>query len=105
MASWTPMERWPDMAQEHARELELQLCAHLEAKGWLYSPNGDGYDRARALVPEDVFGWLRDTQPEELAKVLKPGASTADEKKSKDQFLDRLVKALDAPLESGGGTL
>ncbi|MCS6577353.1 type I restriction endonuclease subunit R [Curtobacterium poinsettiae] len=40
-----------------------------------------------------------------MAKVVKPGASAADEKKSRDQFLDRLVKALDAPLESGGGTL
>lgn len=93
------------MAQEHESEFERELCEHLEAHGWLYSKNGEGYDRERALFPEDVFGWLEDTQSAELAKVIKPGASAADEKKSRDQFLDRLVKALDAPLESGGGTL
>ena len=93
------------MAQEHEREFERELCEYLAAHGWLYSTNDEGYDKTRALFPEDVFGWLEDTQPEELAKVIKPGASAADEKKSRDQFLDRLVKALDAPLESGGGTL
>ncbi|MFC7497072.1 MULTISPECIES: type I restriction endonuclease subunit R [unclassified Nocardioides] len=93
------------MAQEHESEFERELCEYLATHGWLYSKNGDGYDKDRALFPEDVFGWLEDTQPDELAKVIKPGASVADEKKSKTQFLDRLVKALDAPLESGGGTL
>ena len=93
------------MAQEHESEFERELCEYLEGHGWLYSKNGEGYDKDRALFPEDVFGWLEDTQPDELAKVIKPGASEADEKKSRAQFLDRLVKALDAPLEAGGGTL
>ncbi|MEO9322279.1 type I restriction endonuclease [Nocardioides sp. C4-1] len=95
------------MAQEHENAFEKEICEHLEANGWLYSKNGEGYDRDRALFPEDVFGWLEDTQPEELAKVIKPGASPADRKKSEGQFLDRLVKVLDAPLtsEDGGGTL
>lgn len=93
------------MAQEHENVFEAEICEYLAAHGWLYSKNGEGYDKARALFPEDIFGWLEDTQPEELAKVIKPGASAADQKKSRDQFLDRLVKALDAPLESGGGTL
>jgi type I restriction enzyme R subunit len=93
------------VAQEHEREFERELCEYLAAHGWLYSKSDAGYDKDRALFPEDVFGWLADTQPDELAKVIKPGASAADEKKSREQFLDRLVKALDAPLESGGGTL
>ncbi|ROR89996.1 type I restriction endonuclease subunit R [Nocardioides aurantiacus] len=93
------------MAQEHESVFEQELCEYLATHGWLYSKNGEGYDKVRALFPEDVFGWLEDTQPEELAKVVKPGASSADTRKSKDLFLDRLVKALDAPLESGGGTL
>ena len=93
------------MGQEHEREFERELCEYLAAHGWLYSKNDEGYDKDRALFPEDVVGWLEDTQPEELARVIKPGASAADAKKSRDQFLDRLVKALDAPLESGGGTL
>lgn len=93
------------MGSEHEEAFERELCEYLAAHGWLYSKNNEGYDRARALFPEDVFGWLEDTQPDELAKVVKLGASATDEKKSRDQFLDRLVKALDAPLESGGGTL
>ena len=93
------------MAQEHESEFERELCEYLAAHGWLYSKNGEGYDKTRALFPEDVFGWLEDTQPDELARVIKPGGSAADQEKSRAQFLDRLTKALDAPLESGGGTL
>jgi len=95
------------VGQEHEEAFERELCEYLAAHGWRYDRDARdrGYDRNRALFPEDVFGWLEDTQPDELGKVIKPGASAADERKSKDQFLDRLVKALDAPLESGGGTL
>lgn len=44
--------------------LETEICDHLAAHGWLYA-EGDAkdYDRARALFPADVIGWLRDTQP------------------------------------------
>ncbi|BBX74615.1 hypothetical protein [Mycobacterium shinjukuense] len=44
------------------------------ANGWLYSPNDAGYDRERALFPDDVYGWLTDTQPEQLEQVVKPGS-------------------------------
>jgi type I restriction enzyme, R subunit len=47
---------------------EQELCAHLAANGWLYSPNDDGYDRALALYPPDLFCWLQETQPTEWAK-------------------------------------
>ena len=79
---------------------EREIAEHLAAHGWLYSPNDQGYDRERALFPEDVFGWLEDTQPNELAKVVKKGTSA-----ERAQLLDRLVKVLDTPLEVGGGTL
>src|SRR5690606_4561933 len=62
-----------------------------------------GYDRERALFPADFFAWLEETQPEQLAKVVKPEA--ADVEKQRGQLLDRLVKMLDAPMENGGGTL
>ena len=52
------------MSQVIEKAFEDELCAHLAAHGWLYSPNDDGYDRQRALFPDDVFGWLADTQPE-----------------------------------------
>lgn len=81
---------------------ETDLAEHLAAHGWLYSPNDAGYDRERALYPEDLLGWLADTQPEQLAKVVKAGGDTT---KQQFQLLDRIVKVLDTPLTNGGGTL
>jgi type I restriction enzyme R subunit len=59
--------------------LENEISAHLAAHGWLYGA-GDAarYDRARALFPDDVVAWVRETQPkawEMLEKNL--GASAA----------------------------
>lgn len=44
---------------------ETEICEYLGMHGWLYA-EGDGirYDRMRALFPEDVVEWLRQTQPE-----------------------------------------
>lgn len=88
------------MADYNEIKFEQEIAEHLAAHGWLYSPNDEGYDRERALFPEDIFGWLADTQPDELAKVLKRDTPT-----ERAQLLDRLVKVLETPLESGGGTL
>lgn len=91
------------MAQHNEIEFEKELCDHLAANGWLYSKNDAGYDRERALFPEDLFGWLEDTQPAQLAKVVKAGAP--DIEKQKGLLLDRLVKMLETPTSNGGGTL
>jgi len=91
------------MAFHNEIEFERNLAEYLAAHGWLYSPNDAGYDRERALFPEDIFGWLVETQPEQLAKVIKPGA--VDTAKQRTQLLDRIVKVLDTPMDSGGGTL
>lgn len=91
------------MADHNEKPFESEICAHLEANGWLYSENSAGYDKARALFPEDVFGWLEDTQPDELGKVVKPGA--ANEAQQRGQLLDRLRKVLDTPHSAGGGTI
>ncbi|MBO1753729.1 type I restriction endonuclease subunit R [Allobranchiibius sp. CTAmp26] len=93
------------MAIEHEKAFEDEICAHLTVTGWLYSPTDAGYDKQRALFPEDVFDWLQETQPDELAKVVKPSLSEAEQVRARDQLLDRLVKTLDAPLDAGGGTL
>lgn len=90
-----------DLAAEQA--IENHIVEYLAAHGWLHSKNSDGYDRKRALFPDDVFAWLEQTQPHELAKVLKIGA--AAEQKDRDRLLDRLVQQLDAPMLSGGGSL
>jgi type I restriction enzyme R subunit len=91
------------MAQHNEVEFESELCEHLAAHGWLYSHDDTGYDRERALFPADFLGWLQDTQPDVLAKVVKPDSKDAD--KQRGQVLDRLVKILDTPLQNGGGTL
>lgn len=93
------------MSAEHEKAFEDEICHHLAGHGWLYSPNSDGYDRERALFGEDVFAWLQETQPEQWEKVVKPTMSAAEQEKAKGQLLDRLVKALDQPLDAGGGTL
>lgn len=91
------------MAIHNEKPFEDEICAHLAANGWLYSPTDHEadavYDRQRAIIPSDVFAWLEATQPETVAKAIKP--ATAD--RDREALLDRLVKSLDAPFESSGG--
>lgn len=91
------------MGQHKEIAFEEELVEHLAAYGWLYSTNDAGYDRERALFPQDVLGWLADTQPGQLAKVVKDGGG--DVAKQESQLLDRIVKVLDTPMDNGGGTL
>lgn len=86
------------MADHNEAVFESEICASLESRGWLYSANGTGYDRERALFPEDLFAWLQGTQQAAYEKALKAAGSQA-------KFLDVLTTALDKPLEHGGGTL
>ena len=86
------------MADHHEVVFESEICAHLEAHGWLYSADDSGYDRERALFPADLFAWLEETQPAAYAKALRAAGSQA-------RFLDVLATALDKPLEHGGGML
>jgi type I restriction enzyme, R subunit len=85
------------VAQHNEKPFEEELAEYLQAHGWLYSENSAGYDKFRALFPEDVLGWLEETQPVEFAKAV-AGSSASG-------ILDRLVKSLDKPLDAGGGTL
>ncbi|MCD4532498.1 DEAD/DEAH box helicase family protein [Nocardioides sp. cx-169] len=86
------------MADHNEGVFETEICDHLERNGWLYSANHAGYDRERALFPDDLRDWLTETQPAAYAKALKAAGSEA-------KFLDVLTTALDKPLEHGGGTL
>lgn len=86
-------------------EFENELCEHLAAHGWLYSPNDAGYDVERALVPEDLLGWLADTASDELAKVVKPDANPTMQAKARVRILDRLASVMAADPVNGGGTL
>ncbi|NLA37474.1 MAG: type I restriction endonuclease subunit R, partial [Actinobacteria bacterium] len=64
-----------------------------------------GYDVERALYPPDLFAWLEATQPEQWQKIVKPTDSEKLQEKAKANLLDRVVKVLNTPLASGGGTL
>ena len=83
--------------------LESEIADHLAAHGWKYSPTDDGYDRVLALFPEDVLGWLKDSQPTEFAKVVRPNDTEAQRDAAERSILNRLAKALDNdPLKNGG---
>src|SRR4051812_1989672 len=86
------------MGDHNGGGFETEICEHLAAPGWLDSVNDTGYDRERALFPEDLFAWLEATQLTAYEKALKAAGSPA-------KFLDVLTKVLDKPLEHGGGTL
>ncbi|WP_062287462.1 type I restriction endonuclease subunit R [Demequina phytophila] len=85
--------------------LEEEICQHLEAKGWLYSPTDAGYDQALALFPEDVLGWIADTQPDEYAKVVRPTDSPTQRSAAEGVLLQNLAKRLDNDPFKNGGTL
>jgi type I restriction enzyme, R subunit len=93
------------MAMHQEIAFESELCVYLEKHGWVYSKDDSGYDRQRALFPEDVFGWLEETEPLEWAKKVKPTSTPQAQVKAKESLLDRLVKVLDLPLAQGGGAL
>ncbi len=96
------------MAQHNEVTFEDEICQALAAEGWVYEPHrkaGDLYDATRALVPEDVFAWLADTQSEQLAKILKPTDSPAEHEVAKQLLLDRLCKVLDKPAAKEAGML
>jgi type I restriction enzyme R subunit len=58
------------MHKHRERTFEDEIIEHLTANGWLLGEAGT-YDRELALYPDDVIGWLQETQPQELAKVAK----------------------------------
>jgi type I restriction enzyme R subunit len=91
--------------QHHESSFEAEICEYLAEHGWLYSPTDAGYDRELALFPEDVFGWLSDTQPDQLAKRVKPELTGEALAKARRGVLNTLVKALGADPKANGGTL
>ncbi|MCK6433525.1 MAG: type I restriction endonuclease subunit R [Burkholderiaceae bacterium] len=84
------------MKIHHECELERHIVEQLAAAGWWVGDSA-AYDRARALYPEDVIAWLRESQPQAWAKLeALNGAQT------EGAVLDRLVKTLES---AEGGTV
>ncbi|WP_246955771.1 type I restriction endonuclease [Brachybacterium sp. Marseille-Q7125] len=92
-----------DLAKEKA--FQQEIAEHLEAHGWLHSPTSAGYDKQRALFPEDVLGWLATSDPENFERLVPPDASPEVRAKGEKQILDRLERVLAMPEAQGGGTL
>ncbi|MDE9367242.1 type I restriction endonuclease [Luteipulveratus sp. YIM 133132] len=86
------------------RAFEDEICDHLAQSGWLVSHNDAGYDKQRALYPEDLWAWLRDANPDGFDKVFGPPDAPNEHKRT--QTLDRLTKQLGQDAyDHGGGTL
>ncbi len=68
-------------------QFEMDVCDYLASQGWIYSKDDKGYDAERALFPDDLLGFIQDTQPKswERLKSFHNGAS-------QNTLLDRLVK-------------
>jgi len=71
------------------RAFEDEIVEHLTAHGWRLG-NPQRYDAALALYPDDVLGWLEETQPKALAKVAVPAGGTVAA-----VVLTRLAQVLD----------
>ena len=56
--------------QSNERAFQDEIISHLTANGWMLGKSGD-YDRERALYPEDVIGFVRETQPEAWEKLAR----------------------------------
>ena len=52
--------------------LEVEICEHLAAHGWHYTP-GDAakYDRTLALYPDDLLAWVQTSQPKAWQALVK----------------------------------
>lgn len=85
--------------------LENEICEYLADHDWLYSPDDAGYDKELALFPADVLGWLAETQPDQLAKRVKPDLAGKDREAAEAKLLTALVKQLNTPMLARGGTL
>ncbi|MFD9866262.1 type I restriction endonuclease subunit R [Streptomyces niveus] len=84
----------------YEEQFERQICEYLEAHGWKYSSNDEGYDAERALFPEDVFGWFEDLAPQTWARSIGSGPSVDA---AKELLLDLIVQLRAAPLDNKGG--
>lgn len=95
------------MAIDHEKAFETEICEYLKDHGWIYEGEQDNrnYDKKLGLYPADVLAWLRETQPDQYAKVVKPDASPAEQARAEQALLERLAATLDQPLAHGGGTL
>ena len=80
------------------REIHFEdhVVEQLADSGWLVGEHAK-YDRTRALYPEDVIGWIQDSQPETWEKLSRLNGAGVE-----NAVLDRLSKVLESKT---GGTI
>ena len=72
----------------HEKHFEGYVVDQLTARGWMRGDTA-GYDMDYALYPEDLEGWVRDTQPDKWDRLV--AMNGADARKT---LMGRLDKAL-----------
>ncbi len=72
------------------KTFEDEIVGHLTAEGGWLAGDPKNCDRKLALYPEDVIGWIKDTQPAEYGKVKSVNNGSADR-----LILERLAKVLE----------
>lgn len=89
------------------QELAFQdeIASYLEAHGWLRSQNSAGYDKERAVFPEDLLGWLEETDADNFHKIVPDTNDETARARGEQRILDRVAKRLAQPPEQNGGTL
>ena len=78
------------MSRTHEVAFESVIELHLLASGYV-PVDRDGFDRERAIFPETILSFIRDTQPTEWAKL-----ETLHGDKTGEQILGDLCKWMDA---------
>ncbi len=85
------------MSQPHHEiKFEEYVARKLVENGWIEG-KAEHYDKERALYPEDVVAWVKDTHPDAWDKLVRQNGNSAEL-----TLLDRLEKALEAKT---GGTM
>jgi type I restriction enzyme R subunit len=80
---------------------EIEICEYLAAHGWLHgADDAAGYDRERALYPEDLLVWIQATQPKAWEGLVKSHGANASA-----TLLNRLRESLDQRLASCRNTV
>ena len=78
------------MSQTDEAAFETVIEGHLLRNGYIPVP-GDGFDRDRAIFPDTVLGFIRETQPAEWAKL-----EALHGEKTSEQVLVDLCKWMDS---------
>ncbi|CCQ13373.1 MULTISPECIES: type I restriction endonuclease subunit R [Nocardiaceae] len=83
-------------AQLMESEFELNLCAELSERGWLYENEGKttGWDIGLAMVPADVLHWLATHHADEYEKAIPADLVSEQKTAAQRKLLQHIVKEL-----------